>query len=311
MGVRLDRDARRVLDTLGSGPCSISSLVDQLDLPQGAIDRRLERLRDAGFVIASQNGEVVLQGNPGYPAGIAQGLEAPFALECHDAIGSTNDRARALGRTGDHDIVVVAARQTSGRGRRDRTWTSPPGGMWGSVVVRPSFPRDRWSLLTFAGAVAVVAAVETLDVDARIKWPNDVLLGESGGKLAGVLTVSGRSTAGEPWVGVGIGVNADVDPAALPAGAASLRSVVDGVDRCRLGRSLLEAFDAIRDRPDAILTQWRAAADTLGRRVRVETPDGPVVGRAEGVDGSGALRVATDGEVQTVTVGDCEHLRPA
>ena len=308
--IRIDAEARQILDLLDGSPHSVGSLADRLDLECAVVSSRIETLRNAGFAIGDHDDRLALEEEPGYPACLAHGLEAPFALDLHETIGTTIERARTLGRRGDCEVAVIAAEQTRGRGRRGRTWTSPSGGFWGTVLVRPTLsPRQR-PLLTLAGAVAVVQAVESLDVAARIKWPNDVLVGEDDRKLAGILSESGRDEEDEPWVAVGIGLNADVDPNDVPEEGASLREFVASVDRCPIGRTLLEAFDDLRDRPAHIRSRWREAAETLGRRVRVETPGGTVIGWAEDIDDTGALRIATDGGTKTVTVGDCEHLRP-
>jgi len=241
--------------------------------------------------------------------------DQPYAVERHDRIGSTNERATALAREGRRDVVVVADEQTAGRGRRDRSWVGPPGGLYCSVVVEPSFPPGEYPLATLAAGVAVVRAVEPFGVDPRVKWPNDVLV--DGRKLAGVLT----ERVDDALV-VGTGVNVAVDAADLPAGAVSLADALadrgghldDGTAaRDRIARDLLRAFAALLDSPEDVLDAWRSAADTLGRRVsiQVETPGGDVVGEAVDVVSPGALVVRTaDGEVR-VDAGDCEHLRSA
>lgn len=244
----------------------------------------------------------------------------PYAVEHHDCLDSTNERATDLARRGDRDVAVVADEQTAGRGRRGREWVGPPGGVYVSVVVDPRLAPGEYPLVTLAAGVAVVRAVDSVtDLDARVKWPNDVLL--DGRKLAGVLT----ERVDDALV-VGVGVNANLDPDALPAGATSLRAARqeqddggrgdtggadEGVDLAALTRALLEELSSLLADPDGVLPAWREAADTLGRRVCVETPGGDVVGEAVAVESPGALVVRTDdGDVQ-VTTGDCEHLRPA
>jgi BirA family biotin operon repressor/biotin-[acetyl-CoA-carboxylase] ligase len=241
-------------------------------------------------------------------------LDVPFAVERHDALASTNDRARDLAARGETDVAVVADEQTGGRGRRSRGWASPPGGVWASVLLRPEVGAERAPLLTLAAAVATTRACREAGADAGIKWPNDVLCrdgrGERGGsKVAGVLTERGVSE-GDPWLVVGVGVNANVDADALPAGATSLREAVGDVDRDRLLARLLRAFDDLRRDLDGVVGAWREHALTLGRRVRVETAEGAVVGDAVDVTADGALVVSADGGEREIRAGDCEHLRP-
>jgi BirA family biotin operon repressor/biotin-[acetyl-CoA-carboxylase] ligase len=233
----------------------------------------------------------------------------PYAVETHARLQSTNDRARELAAAGEREVAVVAATQTAGRGRRGRSWAGPVGGLYLSVVTTPPTAPAEYPLVTLAAGVAVVRAVATTageaDPGPRVKWPNDVLVGDR--KLAGVLT-----ERVDDAVVVGVGVNVTTDPADLPERATSLRAETRATpDRDALARELLVAFGALVAEPDSVLPAWRAVADTLGRRVRVSTPDGAVVGEAVDVERPGRLVVRTaDGTVR-VDAGDCEHLRPA
>jgi len=317
---------RDVLHALETGPVSGPTLARELDLSRAAVWNHVEALRDAGFeIVSSEDGYLVTD----YPAygGLAVecGLEAPFTVEYHDQLESTNQRGRELARAGETDVAVLAGTQTDGRGRLDRAWDSPPGGIWMSLVIRPDVPPARIGLLTLAGAVAVTRAAREAGVDARIKWPNDVLVptassestGESatvpargGQKLAGILTELGGEADQTAWVVLGMGVNARNDPESLPSGSTSLMAHTDSLDRRLFVQRVLELFDHIRAQPDEIPEAYRAHSDTLGRRVRIDTPDEPVVGTALDVTETGALRLDTDTDVRTIHAGDCEHLRP-
>lgn len=253
-------------------------------------------------------------------AAIERGLDAPFAVEYHDSIGSTNDRARELAAAGEASIVVLADEQTGGRGRLDREWSSPSGGIWCSIVVRPERPPESVPILTLAAAVATTRAAREAGIDAGIKWPNDVLVPDgsdadrSSGddrKLAGILTETAHSEEGERFVIVGIGLNADLDPDQLPEGSTSMRAQVGAVDRRLVVQRLLERFDELRcSSDDEVLDAWREDALTLGRQVRVETGDDPIVGKAVDVTAPGSLVIDTIHGRERVHAGDCEHLRP-
>lgn len=229
-------------------------------------------------------------------------LAAPFRVEFYGSIGSTNDRARELAREGESDVAVVAGEQTAGRGRRGRDWRGPEGGIYCSLLLAPDLEPADYPLLTLAAAVATARAVRQAGVAATIKWPNDVLVGDR--KLAGILT----ERVGDRVV-VGVGVNALADRGDLPDGGTSLRAEGGTVDRAAFVAVLLEAFDDLRDDPEGILAAWRESADTLGREVRVETPDGTVEGEAIDVERPGTLVVETDDGTVRVTTGDCQHLR--
>ena len=241
------------------------------------------------------------------------GLEAPFDVESHDTIASTNDRARQLADEGAADVVVLADEQTGGRGRLDREWAAPSGGVWLSAVCRPDLPPAQVPVYTLSAAVSTAEAVREVGVEATIKWPNDVLVGADGDerKLAGILTEMEGEADRVSWVVVGIGLNANVAPDAVPSTATTIRERVGDVDRAALTRDLLERFHELRTDPEAVLPAWRDLASTLDRRVRVETPGGEVVGTAVDVAFPGTLVVDTAGGEKRVSAGDCEHLRPA
>ncbi len=195
-----------------------------------------------------------------------------------ESVGSTQDVARDL----PIGSVVVADHQTAGRGRLSRTWEAPPGtGLHASFVLQAA------PLLSLA---AGVAAAQACGPAVRLKWPNDLMLGER--KLGGILVeVTGRKAI------VGFGINLKW----APPGAARL-----GVPRDQLLADLQRLLDrwASASAPE-ILTAWRTLSDTLGRRVRVELPSGTIEGIAVDVDESGSLVI--DGV--PVSAGDVIHLR--
>jgi len=298
-----------VLAALADGPVTGPDLADDLGVSRAAVWKHVEALRDAGFGVESTGDGYELASIPEYGGDAVQfGLDADFEIEYHDTVASTNDRGRELATDGAEDVVVLADRQVGGRGRRDRAWESPSGGVWMSVVLRPDVPPARTPLLTLAMAVAVTDAAREHGVDASIKWPNDCLVENS--KLAGILTEMEGESGRVSWVVVGVGVNANVAPDELYEGATSIRAEAGDVDRRVFVQRVLERFDELRENLDSVLPAWRERADTLGRRVRVHLPDGELVGEAVDVTETGALVVESDGERHTVHAGDCEHLRP-
>jgi BirA family biotin operon repressor/biotin-[acetyl-CoA-carboxylase] ligase len=315
----------QVLDALADGPVSGPVLADELDVSRAAVWKHVEALRDAGFEIESGDEGYELAGVPefGGPA-VEYGLDAPFEVEYHDAVPSTNARGRDLAQEGASDAVVLADEQTGGRGRLGRDWVSPSGGIWLSIVCRPGVPATHAPVFTLAAAVAATRAAREAGVDAEIKWPNDVVVPQTVDgsdeasddaperKLAGILTEMEGEADRISWLVAGIGINANVDPDDLPgeANPTSIRAEVGDVDRRVFTQRLLEAFHDLRQDPESVVDAWREHASTLGRRVRVETPGGEVVGEAVDVQFPGTLVVDTGEEEVTVTAGDCEHLRP-
>jgi BirA family biotin operon repressor/biotin-[acetyl-CoA-carboxylase] ligase len=192
---------------------------------------------------------------------------------------STNDRARELAAQGaPHGTLVTAAAQSAGRGRQGRTWSAPPGhALLMSLVLREAHP-----LLPLAAAVGVAEAIGD---DARIKWPNDVLLSDR--KVAGILA-EGRPQEG--WAVLGIGVNVAVRvedlPPELHATAATLGREPSDVEPF-LGSVLAALTRSLSLPPRELLDAWRGRDALLGRQVSWSAGSGT----AAGIDGEGRLVV--------------------
>lgn len=307
-------DTRRgVLARLKEDPISGPTLAEELGVSRTAVWNQIEAVREEGFEIETRTDGYTITDVPEYGASAVEYyLDGGFAVEYHETIKSTNGRARDLGRDGATDVVVLADEQTSGRGRLDRAWTAPSGGIWMSLLLCPDLPPARVPLLTLAAAIATARALRARGIDAGLKWPNDVLATSDDGterKLAGILTEMEGEADAVSWVVVGIGLNANIDAGKLPGEATSLRERVGGVDRARLVADLLKAFDALRMNTSEILPAWRDLSLTLGRRVHVETSEESIVGEAVGVESPGRLRVDTGENEVWVLAGDCEHLR--
>jgi len=323
---------RALLDALARGPVPAAELADRPDASPAAVREAVAALRTDGFRIEETEEGYAVRDVPAYGGdALAFGLSAPYRIDYHETLPSTNDRARELAAGGGDGVAVVANEQTGGRGRLDRDWASPPGGVYLSLALRPAAAAEPAASYTLAAAVAATRACRTAGADAVIKWPNDVLLAADrggdgdedgdgtpgrfrrgqGGKLAGVFTAAETGGGRVAWLVVGIGVNANVDADALPQGATSLRQAVGDVDRRAFVHRLLGTFHDLAGDVAATLAAWRDHETTLGRAVRVETPGGTVEGEAVDVEPPGTLVVRTPEGDRRVRAGDCRHLRPA
>ena len=217
-------------------------------------------------------------------------------------VGSTNREVAALARQGAPEgVVVVADHQTRGRGRRGRSWESPPGSsLLVSVLLRPATPHVA-AMAT--GLAARQACAEVAGAAASLKWPNDVLAGA--GKLGGILA----EVVGDAVV-VGLGVNVGWHTP-LPAGAVDLRRLGGRpVDRGQLLVAFLLALeDRSRQPGEAVLAEYRARCATVGRPVRVALGTERIVGTASDVDDHGRLVVDTHSGRWVIDAGDVVHLR--
>jgi BirA family transcriptional regulator, biotin operon repressor / biotin---[acetyl-CoA-carboxylase] ligase len=244
------------------------------------------------------------------------------SLEVVPEIGSTNAEliARAAadpeGAGAPEGTVLVAEHQVTGRGRLDRSWTSPPrAGLTVSFLLRPDVPAARKGWLPLLTGVALAEAVaEGTGVLPSLKWPND-LLAADGRKLAGILA----ETTGKAVV-VGVGLNVSTTPGELPDTGTSLARVLGTtVDRAPVLLAFLRAFErryrrwteVLGDPVSSGLAQdYLAWSSTVGTEVAVGLPDGSTLeGTAQAVDWDGRLVVATAQGTVELASGDVRHVR--
>lgn len=311
----LNETRRTILDALAAGPVSGPALATELGISRTGVWKHIDALRAAGFDIESTPSGYVVRSVPEYGAlAVQYGLDQPYRVFYEDVVQSTNDIARVHASRGERDVVVLADEQSGGRGRLDRAWRSPTGGIWMSLLVRPELPPARVPVLTLAGGVATAEAIHSAGVPVGIKWPNDVVVpgGPAGPrKIAGVLTEMEGEANRVKWVIIGIGVNANVSGDALPDNATSIEEQAGRIDRRVVVQRIIRTFDVLLNHPDEIGERWRSIANTLGTDVRVETPDGTIEGTAVDITDIGALVLDTQNGRVTVHTGDCTHLRPA
>jgi BirA family biotin operon repressor/biotin-[acetyl-CoA-carboxylase] ligase len=237
--------------------------------------------------------------------------------------GSTNERARELAFAGaPHGTLVTASEQTAGRGRHGRRWSAPPA----SALLMSLLLRDAAPLLPLAAAVAVC---EVAGKQARIKWPNDIVVALPGpghglAKLAGIL-IEGRPQQGWAVLGIGLNVAVRLDqlPPELRPGASAREDGVAGLPAATLGLQardleptlarVLQALEQRLSEPaQTTLEAWRARDALRGREIAWGAVDSDAQlgrGRAEGIDGTGRLLVALDGGGRTAIGAGEVHLQ--
>jgi len=232
-------------------------------------------------------------------------------LEYRAVLGSTQDLARRLAQAGAAEgTVVLAGRQTAGRGRLGRSFISPRGGLYFTVVLRPAL-ESGGRLLPIIAALAVARGLEQVaGLRTALKWPNDVLVG--GRKICGILVESELMGQAVSYALVGIGVNVNADMAAYPEIAAIATSVTAeagrSVSRGALAAAVLSELEALYLAVQSgrrVQDEWRARLETLGRQVRVTSGQAVEEGLAEDVDGDGSLiLLRPDGSRVTIVAGD-------
>jgi len=248
-------------------------------------------------------------------------LTPDLTLELLAESPSTNQVAGDRARAGAPDgLLVVADHQTAGRGRLDRTWETPAGAaITFSLVLRPTVPATSWPWLPLLTGHTVAKALAALGYDAKVKWPNDVLI--DGRKVAGIL-VERVETGSGPAAVVGVGINVLTPADELPVPTATSLAVAHpDLTPTREG-VLLGVVAAVREGYDAwqvggaeaaarLASSYVAHCATVGQDVRVDLPGGTTLtGRAVDVDIDGRLVVETADGVQKVGAGDVVHVVP-
>jgi BirA family biotin operon repressor/biotin-[acetyl-CoA-carboxylase] ligase len=239
-------------------------------------------------------------------------MSAMFHIQHHERIGSTNDEARQLAASGaPHGTVVHADEQVAGRGRFGRTWYSPPGNLYLSVLLRLDLPPAGSTELSFVSALTVADAVDALlpkQTKATLKWPNDVLVDD--GKIAGILV---ESVDGAQIIGIGLNVleaprNAPYRTATL-VGAGGI-ATVDGA-RDILLDSLAKHLDAWTEHGfEPIRTAWLARAHKIGTPLRASIGGRTEEGLFAGLDDDGAMLLDTPDGRKRIVAADVSGASP-
>jgi len=240
-------------------------------------------------------------------------LPSACRLVSYDRLGSTNDEAKRLARTGAAAWTIVTAReQTAGRGRRGRSWIAIPGNLFMTVILRPDCTPQTAAQLGFVAALAVgeaVRAVVPAEASVRFKWPNDVLL--DGAKVSGILLESETTEWGAlDWLIVGIGVNVVGHPTVGAYRTTSLRAAaareVDAPAMLqRIAAALHSGVEAWhRYGFGTVRAAWLRHAVGVGDPIAVHLDEAPVTGRFADLAEDGALIIETEQGVRRIIAGD-------
>lgn len=296
----------RLLPLLTDRPQSGDHLGQLLGVGRVTVNTLARRLQEEGVPVRVSRAGYALE--PGTPAPGLVPLRGEFgrALCYRGTVSSTQDDLRlwadAERHPAPHGAVVVAERQTAGRGRRGRSWDTTHGTLAFSLLLREALTLPELARMPLAAGVALHAACTDLGVPCGLKWPND-LLTPDGRKLSGILLEADLRGEEARRAVLGIGINVG----AAPQGAAHLQEAVPQLTRAEvLGEVLGQLEHWLAQPAPAVLAAWKAASLTLGRPVRVATARAVVEGVARDLDEQGNLLVETEAGVQTVGAGDVQ-----
>lgn len=303
------------------------SLSVDLAVSRTAVWKQICRLRKEGYEIQSSSRKgYLLQGIPDrlLPREIRSGLQAKvFGRE--DIIrfpetDSTNSRAKELAvRGAPEGTIILAGKQTGGRGRRGRSWFSPEGiGLYISLILRPRVAPAEAPKITLMTAVAVCdVLVPYLRSPPRVKWPNDILAG--GGKIAGILTEISTEPDTVDYIVVGIGLNVNIAARRFPKeiryrATSLLLETGKTHSITAILRSLLETFERtyalfLEGKFPLVLERWRDYAGIMGLFGRVDQVGRVLAGEIQDVDDEGALLIRDEqGQLHRIVSGDVTYL---
>jgi len=305
-------DILHLLAAHPEGNVSGERISQQLKVTRAAIWKQIKILKEEGFDIEAQtkNGYRLLKTPFSLNEWVLKQALSTHSLGCvidfADELSSTNDRARELARLGAvHGQLVLARQQNKGRGRLQRQWESPKGGLWMSVVLRPNLSLADASKITLAASIAIVDSLKELfQLSIGIKWPNDLVF--RGQKIAGILgEVVGEWNAVQTLI-LGIGINANFPRERLDdeLTATTLYEILgEEVDLNLLAAGILkqleqELMSLENKKFEELRLKWTERAVGLGEEVRVLRGEQVLEGIFKGISIDGALLLETgEGEI--------------
>ena len=299
-------------------------LSDVLKISRVAVWKHIKKIQSLGYKIESKQKlgyRLVNETEKLLPWEITKDLKTETIgkrIYYFEEIDSTQNFAQqiALDKK-ENGTIVIAEKQTAGRGRLDRKWTSPKGGIWFSLIIHPKFDVSTSTLVPIAGAVALAKSIKTtLDVDVSVKWPNDITL--DGKKVAGMLVDASFQANSIDHFILGIGINFDIDSIKIEKrlskspnfyGVNSLRKKDDDTPPKILLREFLVQFEKIliqlnKGEKTKIVKEWTKKADKIGKKITINTLEGIISGVAQGIDNDGGLKLKTSKGVKKIFVGD-------
>jgi len=298
-------------------------LANKLSISRVAIWKQIQKLKDIGYkIISDQNLGYCLVSRPDIllPQEIQRGLSTSYIgkeIYYFPELKSTNIMAKekALHRAEgiNEGTLIIAERQSAGKGRLGREWFSPAGGTWFSIILYPQLSPSYISRITLMTAVALVKAIKICtQIKSQIKWPNDILVNEK--KVCGILTEMSAELDIINWVVVGIGVNVNIKQQEFPEDirerTTSLKEVLGKkVLRVKLAQVFLQEFEKYyeilkRREFSFILKEWKLYSYTLGKKIRVDIGEKIITGEAMDINESGALILKKeDGELIEIISG--------
>ncbi|MDD3655881.1 MAG: biotin--[acetyl-CoA-carboxylase] ligase [Atribacterota bacterium] len=294
-------------------PIAIEELSNRLSLSRAEVEKQIQQLKQLGYSISindQKSYRIISRPDILLPFEIKNKLTTRYigqTIYYFPALTSTNiiAKQKILRKTDNipEGTIIITEQQSEGKGRLGKTWFSPAGGIWLSIILYPEIISSSIGLITLMAAVVVANTISKLfPIKAQIKWPNDILIDDR--KVCGILTEMSTETKNIQWVIVGIGINANNDSSELPEDirkcSISLKEITGQlIPRVMLVQYLCtewEKFYEMLKRKDfsLILEEWKLYNNIIGKRIRLDTEEKIIAGEAINISDKGALIFKTD-----------------
>jgi BirA family biotin operon repressor/biotin-[acetyl-CoA-carboxylase] ligase len=300
-----------------------SELIEKLNITHEHLKENLNKLKNAGYDIRHEDSK-------GYKLFNVPDIIEPFEIErnlstefiahnihFYQEVTSTNDLAKKfVDNNAPEGTVIIAEQQTAGRSRSNNDWASPEGGIWMTLILKPEVSLLEASKLTIVTGVAIAKTLhDNFNLDAGIKWPNDIMIGNK--KICGILTeaVTDYDKLKAVLIGIGIDVNINTDD--LPEDLHDITTTVneessEEIKRAEILNVFFRIFEEFYNEYKEgnfkhIIAEWRRLSSTTGNRVKVYKDGKAMIADAVGIDTQGALIVELDdGSLEKIISGECK-----
>ena len=303
-------------------------LSDVLRISRVAVWKQIKKIQALGYTVESKQKEgykLTKNSDLLLPWEIVSGLETKVLGQqayYFDSIDSTQSQAmKMINESKKEGTIIIAEKQTGGRGRTGRQWISPKGGIWFSIILHPKFDISNTTLFPIASSLALSIAIQkTCKISTELKWPNDLTI--KGKKLAGMLIdASFESNKIENLV-LGVGINFNVNVKEIEKvlkktpnfyGVSSLNDQKNKTSQIELIQSFLLELEKVYEELNnnqikKIITEWTKRSSTIGKKVEMNTLNGKISGKAIKIDEDGGLIIKDKDKTNKVFAGDIVHL---
>ena len=300
-------------------------LSDVLRISRVAVWKHIKKIQLLGYTVESKQKEgYKLTANSGLllPWEIVSGIKTKVLgqqVYYFDSIDSTQNQAMKMANDPKNSgAIIIAEKQTGGKGRSGRKWISPKGGIWLSVILHPKFDISITTLFPIASSLALSYAIEKIcKINPELKWPNDLTI--KGKKVAGMLVDASLESNRIENLVLGVGINFKIDVKKIEKilkktpnyyGVASLNKDGDAIAlvQCFL-LELEKMYELLNTKQTTkIIAEWTKRSSTIGKEVEIDTVNGKIKGKASKIDEDGGLLVKDKGKITKIIAGDIVHL---